>query len=74
MKRAMINPRICSNCDLCDVLELCEKKAVFKEDKTDKPWVDFYFCSGCLKCKLLCKNKAVEEIVQPCNGQEKLGW
>ena len=49
-------------------------KAVFREMPEDRPWVDFYHCSGCLKCKLLCPQGAIEEIAHPCDGQGRKGW
>lgn len=49
-------------------------KAIFREEPQDRPWVDFYQCSGCLKCKTLCPAGAIEEIVQPCSGGRRMGW
>lgn len=74
MKRALINAKKCLNCIPCPVLEQCPNKAVFREEANDLPWVDFYPCSGCLKCKALCLAGAIEEIVQPCSGGRKRGW
>ena len=48
--------------------------AFFREEAADKPWVDFYRCSGCLKCKPACPFNAIEAILQPCNGKGKIGW
>lgn len=48
--------------------------AAFREHRNEKPWVDFYRCSGCMKCKILCKEKAIEEIRHPCDGKGRMGW
>lgn len=49
-------------------------RAVFREEPEQVPWVDFYRCSGCLKCMTLCTHKAVEEIRHPCDGGRRMGW
>jgi len=41
--------------------------AVIRESPADKPWIDFYRCSGCMKCKKFCPNGAMDEVLQPCN-------
>ena len=74
MKRALINIQECRNCTPCPVLEQCPRKAVFREEERDRPWVDFYQCSGCLKCKTLCPFGAIGEIVQPCSSNRKMSW
>jgi len=74
MKRALIDPKICHNCNTCDVEEKCPQKAVIREDKSDKPWIDFYKCRGCMKCKLFCKNDAVLEETKPCDGNFAPSW
>ena len=74
MKRAMINPANCKNCQPCEVEIGCLHKAVIKETPDDKPWIDFYLCAGCMKCKVFCPNKAIEEIMQPCDSNRKMGW
>ncbi len=74
MKRALIQPRKCQNCQPCEVARQCPMTAVFREEADERPWVDFLRCSGCLKCKLFCVNDAIEAIVQPCNGRAKMGW
>ena len=74
MKRALIRPEKCSNCQPCEVEEQCPMKAVFREEASERPWVDFYRCSGCLKCKTVCVSGAIEEICQPCNGRGRMGW
>jgi MinD superfamily P-loop ATPase len=61
MKKAIINPGKCNNCPVCSVEEKCAKKAVFRED-SDRPWIDFYKCSGCMKCRSYCFNGSIEEI------------
>jgi Fe-S-cluster-containing hydrogenase component 2 len=48
--------------------------AFFREEPTDKPWVDFYRCGGCLKCKAACPWGAIEPIVHPCDGKRRMGW
>lgn len=67
MKKAVIDPSKCMNCPDCDVEVNCSQKAIIREDTNDKPWVDFYKCSGCLKCKILCLYHAINEITQPCH-------
>ncbi|MHB9139681.1 MAG: 4Fe-4S binding protein [Victivallaceae bacterium] len=47
---------------------------VYTEKKDDKPWIDFYYCRGCLKCKPACPSGAVGEIIQPCNGKGRMSW
>ena len=59
MKRALIRPEKCSNCQPCEVEEQCPMKAVFREEANERPWVDFYRCSGCLTCKTLCVGGAI---------------
>jgi len=73
MKRALINPEKCRNCDVCAVSVNCPETAVIREEKADKPWVDFYKCRGCMKCKGFCQNGAVLEEARPC-GTNLLGW
>jgi Pyruvate/2-oxoacid:ferredoxin oxidoreductase delta subunit len=74
MKRALIHPEICVNCQPCQVEAKCPMQAVIREQKAEKPWVDFYRCSGCLKCKDFCPNQAIEEISHPCDGKRRIGW
>jgi Fe-S-cluster-containing hydrogenase component 2 len=74
MKRALIHPDRCLVCQSCSVEVNCPMKAIFRESSTDRPWVDFYRCSGCLKCKLFCVQGAIEEIAHPCDGQGRMGW
>ena len=74
MKRALIRPEKCINCQPCEVEEQCSVKAVFREEASERPWVDFYRCSGCLKCKTICVSEAIEEICQPCDGRGRMGW
>jgi Pyruvate/2-oxoacid:ferredoxin oxidoreductase delta subunit len=74
MKRVMINPLKCKNCIICKVEIDCPKKAILREEKNDKPWIDFYKCSGCLKCKIFCTEKAIEELTRPCSESNKAGW
>jgi Pyruvate/2-oxoacid:ferredoxin oxidoreductase delta subunit len=74
MKRALIVPDRCENCATCAVVQSCSREAVIRESPTEKPWVDFYRCSGCLECKPRCSFHAVEEISQPCDGKGRMGW
>jgi len=74
MKRALINPAKCRNCQPCSIETHCSMEAVLRENKIEKPWIDFYRCSGCLQCKMYCSNKAVEEISHPCDGKQRMGW
>ncbi|MDD4153498.1 MAG: hypothetical protein PHD91_07265 [bacterium] len=74
MKRALINPDLCINCHPCQVEERCPMQAPFREKPADKPWVDFYRCSGCLECKGFCSYNAIQEITHPCDGKGRLGW
>ena len=74
MKRALIRPEICSNCTPCAVEEQCPMHAILRENPVDRPWVDFYRCSGCLKCKGFCTHRAIEEITHPCDGEGRMGW
>lgn len=74
MKRALIVPEACAGCIPCAVEETCANHAIIRESQDDKPWIDFYKCSGCLRCKALCRYGAIEDISQPCNGQGRMGW
>lgn len=74
MKRAMVNPAICKNCQPCEVEKGCLHKAVIKETPDDKPWIDLYLCAGCMKCKVYCPNRAIVEIAQPCDANRKMSW
>ena len=74
MKRAMIDPKICKTCNICEVDSQCPQNAVIREDKGDTPWVDFYKCRGCMKCKLFCNNGAVLEEIKPCDGKSSPSW
>lgn len=74
MKRALINPEICKNCSNCLIELNCFNKAIIREEAEQIPYVDFYKCSGCMKCKNYCHNNAVLEVSQPCTGKAKAGW
>jgi Fe-S-cluster-containing hydrogenase component 2 len=74
MKRIMIIPLKCQNCNPCEIETFCPKKAIFREEPVEKPWIDFYKCSGCLKCKPLCKFDAIEELMRPCSENNLGGW
>lgn len=74
LKRALIDPSKCANCALCIVEQNCAMEAVFREPQDAKPWVDFYRCAGCMKCKALCPNQAIAEITHPCDGKGRMGW
>jgi len=74
MRRAMIDPLKCGNCSECNVAVLCPQKAIIRELPTDKPWIDFMQCRGCMKCKTYCPNDAVLEEVKSCNGGFARSW
>lgn len=74
MKRAMICPDLCTSCNPCRIEVECRFKAVIREDPADKPWVDFYRCSGCGECKKICEFHAVTDISKPCDGKGKADW
>ena len=74
MKRAMIDPKICRKCDVCEVDANCPQKAVILEEKNDTPWIDFYKCRGCMKCKQFCENGSVLEEIKPCDGNSLRSW
>ncbi len=74
MRRALINPEKCLNCQECKVDVLCPQKAIIRENPTDYPWVDFMLCRGCMKCREFCNNHAVLEEVKPCNGSLLQSW
>ena len=74
MKRALIDSDKCKSCDVCSVETQCPQFAVIRESKADKPWIDFYKCRGCMKCKAYCKNGALLEEVKPCNGGFSQSW
>lgn len=74
MKRAIIKPDICKNCENCQVEENCTYLAIIRECNEDKPWIDFYQCRGCMKCLAYCQFHAVAEVTHPCNGSAKQGW
>jgi Pyruvate/2-oxoacid:ferredoxin oxidoreductase delta subunit len=74
MIRALIQAETCANCQPCPALQVCENKAIFREKESDKPWVDFYLCRGCMDCKVKCLPKAIEFISRPCDGKPSKGW
>lgn len=74
MTRAIVNPAVCKGCLPCSVETDCPKKAVIRETTEDLPWIDFYKCSGCLKCKMYCPNNAIDEVTHPCDGKARKGW
>ena len=74
MKRAIIKPSKCLNCEICTALENCPLGAIFREDREDKPWVDFYKCTGCMKCDSTCNGKAIATITQPCSIHGRTNW
>lgn len=74
MKRALINPERCHGCAECRIETNCANKAVIREAGGQKPWIDFYQCAGCMKCKLYCPHAAVDEIAQPCTGSARRSW
>lgn len=74
MKRAMVDPAKCLNCSVWDVADNCPQQAIIREINDDKPWIDFYGCRGCMKCKVFCKHQAVLEIIKPCDGSFASSW
>ena len=74
MKRALIESKKCLNCKICTALESCPRFAIFRECDDEKPWVDFYKCTGCMKCKNQCKGNAIEFITQPCSMTGRTNW
>jgi len=74
MKRAMIDPKICRKCDVCKVNLKCTEKAVILEEKNDTPFIDFYKCRGCMKCKQFCEHGSVLEEIKPCDGNSLRSW
>jgi len=75
MKRVLIVSEKCNACAVCQIDTLCENNVLIREKPTDKPWIDFYRCRGCMKCLKCCPNDAIEELVQPCHNMErKMGW
>ena len=74
MKRAVVDPEKCINCTPCLVEAGCPNKAIIREEPSDKPWVDFYKCRGCMKCVGFCACNAVSEITRPCDGGARMGW
>jgi Indolepyruvate ferredoxin oxidoreductase, alpha and beta subunits len=61
MKKAIIDPLKCNNCEACRIELNCPQKAVIREE-TAKPWIDFYKCIGCMQCKAYCQNGSVAAI------------
>jgi len=74
MRRALIDPERCRDCAACLVIEGCDMKAAFREASSEKPWIDFYRCSGCMRCKKNCPYEAILEISQPCSGKPRMSW
>ncbi len=74
MKRPIIVPEKCQNCPVCKIQEECPKNAVIREHIQEKPWIDFYKCSGCMKCIVFCNNRAIQELSKPCDSQGRSGW
>jgi Fe-S-cluster-containing hydrogenase component 2 len=74
MQRALVLIRTCLNCRPCPPEEQCQMKAFFRDPPDEKPWVDFYKCGGCLKCKPLCPANAIEPISHPCDSKARRGW
>ena len=60
MKRVMIDQSRCIGCLPCKISEKCAYGAVFRED-SDRPWIDFFKCRGCMKCVSSCPQNAIEE-------------
>jgi len=64
VKRAIILPEACRNCEICEAGEVCQQDAFIREKKEDKPWIDFYQCRGCLKCKPAWRSRGIDSTVQ----------
>ncbi len=74
MKRALVDKTKCLNCVQCAVEQNCDVFAVIREVPEDIPWIDFFKCRGCLKCKKYCKGNAISEETQPCNMGMRQTW
>lgn len=74
MQRALIKPEFCLGCKACAVADMCPFQSLIREDPRDKPWVDFLKCSGCAKCKHVCRGRAIEYVTQPCTGRARMSW
>ena len=74
MTRAMIRPDCCLACAVREVARTCTFTAVIREEPTAKPWIDFLRCSGCAKCKKVCRGQAIEYVVKPCTGRRQMSW
>jgi MinD superfamily P-loop ATPase len=74
MMRAMVKPERCLACENCEVARTCAFGAVIREEGDAKPWIDFLKCSGCGKCKPVCRGQAMEYVVQPCTGRRRMSW
>jgi len=75
MKRALIDPEKCKGCDPCAVEMKCpQQNVIIREDITDKPWIDFMQCRGCMKCKQYCAIGAVLEEIKPCTVGRAMSW
>ncbi len=65
MEKALINPDLCTECDLCR--QHCRFDAItIKETYT----VDPFACEGCAVCEYICPEKAIE--MQPAPAGEKM--
>ncbi|HCE44874.1 MAG TPA: hypothetical protein DET40_15140 [Lentisphaeria bacterium] len=72
MKRAIIDSKKCKSCKVCEVEAKCTMHAPFRESPDQKMWIDFYKCSGCMKCKTICPNEAINETIKKGNKNETL--
>ena len=74
MKRPIIVQDRCEACQPCLAEKACANQAFIREDPSDKPWVDFYACRGCMRCLTACAKRAIDEITHPCDGKARQGW
>jgi len=74
MRRPLVKPERCGNCQPCRASAACDCRAFIREEAADKPWIDFYRCRGCLRCKPACAKGAIEELIQPCTGGRRMSW
>ncbi|NLC40335.1 MAG: 4Fe-4S binding protein [Clostridiaceae bacterium] len=65
MDKALINPDLCSECDLCR--QHCRFDAITIKDTYT---VDPFACEGCAVCEYICPEKAIE--MQPAQAGQKM--
>ena len=74
MKRPLIIPDRCVACRPCAAEKVCQNHAFIRETPSDKPWIDFYACRGCMHCVVACEKRAILELLHPCDGHARPGW